>query len=192
MGLLDIEGFGEKESIDDIEVTGETFKENKIEDYITGDIDYLLKYDIINKKYNLGKLLNGMGYNTSYGTMFCPFHDDKAGGKPSAKYHEDSDKLYCFSEHKMYTSYHALKYLYNQDMDKVFNDIWRSMSVSDRDMTIRQYENKDMNPEVNDTEWEKYQKMVLDKFKTGEVTYIQYKNALYKVLDILYPSSSDM
>jgi hypothetical protein len=41
--------------------------------------------------------------------LYCPFHDDEGGGKPSAKiYRHDQDgveKLWCYSEGRFYTSY---------------------------------------------------------------------------------------
>lgn len=48
-------------------------------------------------------------YGHKNGKVLCPFHDDI---KPSAKIHEDDDKierLYCFSCRKQFTSWHYLK-----------------------------------------------------------------------------------
>lgn len=55
---------------------------------------------------------------SSYGSMFCPFHDDEVGGKPSAKFFEDEDgiqRLYCFSERRQFTAYDYIKLLLHQD-----------------------------------------------------------------------------
>lgn len=55
---------------------------------------------------------------SSYGSMFCPFHDDESGGKPSAKFFEDEDgiqRLFCFSERRQYTAYDYIKLLLHKD-----------------------------------------------------------------------------
>lgn len=47
--------------------------------------------------------------------LFCPFHQDH--NKPSAKIFEDpdGDKLYCFTEKRMYSSWDYIKKVLNQD-----------------------------------------------------------------------------
>ena len=55
---------------------------------------------------------------SEYGSMYCPFHDDERGGKPSAKFFEDEDgvqRLYCFSERRQFTSYDYIKLILRQD-----------------------------------------------------------------------------
>lgn len=192
MGLFDIQGFGEKEEVrlgssDSFDRAGKkaVFRENSFDDTIVGDVHPFLKVDIINKHYNMGKLLENLGYDISRGSMYCPFHPDESTGKPSAKYHEDTDKLYCFSENKMYSSYHVIKLLYGIDTEKVFRDIWNNMSEIDRREWYSKYDENGVKSEKEVSKWEIYQKAVLSKFQTGEVSFTQYKNALYKVLKIV-------
>lgn len=71
----------------------------------------------INLAYKFEDLiLKFESYKPSRDTILCPFHDDH---KPSAKIFHDSngDKIYCFSEGKMFTivDYLTLK---KQDLDK--------------------------------------------------------------------------
>ena len=192
MGLFDVQGFGEKEEIQlddsssfDRTEKKEIFRENSFDDTIVGDLHPFLKIDVINKHYNMGKLLENLGYDISRGSMYCPFHPDEATGKPSAKYHEDSDKVYCFSENKMYSAYHVIKLLYGINPEKVFRDIWNNMSEVDRREWYSRYEVVGTVDKKEPSKWEIYQKAVLSKFKSGEVNFTQYKNALYKVLKII-------
>lgn len=55
---------------------------------------------------------------SEYGSMFCPFHDDESGGKPSAKFFQDEDgiqRLYCFSERRQYTAYDYIELILKQN-----------------------------------------------------------------------------
>ena len=112
--------------------------------------------------------------------MYCPFHDDYSTGKPSAKYHPDTDKLYCFSESKMYTAYHALKILYNKDMDDVFKKVWATMSYAERGELLDKYSDDPDLVEANKSVWDTY-KPFLMYFKSQRIDYQQFKNGLYKV-----------
>lgn len=188
MGLFDVQGFGEKEEVvvSSRDVKKKVFKENSFDETIVGDIHPFIKVELINKHYNMGRLLTNLGYDVSRGSMYCPFHPDEATGKPSAKYHSDSDKLYCFSENKMYSSYHVIKLLYGIDTEKVFRDIWNNLSEVERREWFDKYDsNGAMKENKEPSKWEIYRKSVLSKFQTGEVNFTQYKNALYKVLKIV-------
>lgn len=187
MGLFDDDdNFGGKSPEEEplnIKSSGEnTFQESSFDRSIVDKINPLIKVDVINKKYNLGKLLEGLGYDISGSNMYCPFHPDEMTGKPSAKYHADTDRLYCFSENKSYSAYHAIKLLYGLDVDKVFRDAWAEMSLDERHSLMDKYDDVEHSSGIVSSEWDKYKKLVLDKFKSGEVSYKQYKNALYKVL----------
>lgn len=190
MGLFDDSVIiGTKKEIDPIKVTSvpddKVFVENSLDRSITEKINPLVKVEVINKKYNLGALLTNLGYDITGSNMYCPFHPDEATGKPSAKYHKDTDLLYCFSENKMFSAYHALKLLYGVNMDKVFMDIWSKMSLDERHNVMEKYDEHGSDIANVSSEWEKYKKLVLDKFRTREVNYTQYKNALYKVMMIV-------
>lgn len=187
MGLLDVDGFGDFSESEPIVVKDTTvFKENAFEGVVVDKINPLVKYDVINKNYNMRKLLNDLGIKTEGSNMYCPFHPDEMTGKPSAKYHEDTDLVFCFSENKAYSAFHAIKVLYNINTDKVFEDIWGRMGQEDKKVLLDKYDSEDNtgNQYVN-TEWDKYKNDVLSMFKAGRVTFKQYKNALYKVFLLL-------
>lgn len=193
--MFDDSGFlGVKKEQEQLKVTSvpddKVFKEESLDKSVTDKINPLVKVEVINKRYNLGKLLENMGINISGSNMYCPFHPDEATGKPSAKYHKDTDLVYCFSENKMYSAYHAIKLLYGLDVNKVFMDAWAGMSLEERHSIMEKYDEGDSRIISVPSEWDKYKELVLDKFKHKEVTYKQYKNALYKVLMIV--SQSDV
>ena len=181
--LFDVKGFGDDgyESFESKESTEPTFKPNDFDKSITAKINPLVKYEVINKRFSLEKLLKGAGYDPSNGIMYCPFHPDTLTGKPSAKYHKDSDLLYCFSESKMYSAYHALKILYGRDMNKVFNDIWSEMPQDDKEDVLSRYDEDASKADTEDVQslWNKYIPL-LNNFKDSNITYTQFKNGLYK------------
>lgn len=43
------------------------------------------------------------------GQIFCPFHDNTR--TEAAKYYEDTNKVWCFAEQKMYHAYDAMRLL---------------------------------------------------------------------------------
>lgn len=74
-----------------------------------------LEMFLVNSYYSLSEFLD---LNTM-GAIFCPFHDDRSGGKPSAKFYIDDDdgieKIWCFSERKMFYAWHYIKLILRQD-----------------------------------------------------------------------------
>ena len=190
MGFFDVDGFGSKETLEPIKTQSSSFKENGFDRSIVDDINPLLKMEVINKHFNLGRLLRNLGMDTSSSNMYCPFHDDESTGKPSAKYHENTDLLYCFSENKMYSAYHAIKFLYNKDINKVFQKIWFSLSEEERHEYMDKY-NESGKVVKDRSKWDDLRDSVLSKFSSGQVTFKQYKNALYKVFMIIREDKSD-
>lgn len=186
--LFDVKGFGSDnyESFESKEPEKEVFKPNDFDKSITQDVNPLVKYEVINKKFNMGKLLKGAGCDISNGIMYCPFHPDALTGKPSAKYHADTDLLYCFSESKMYSAYHALKILYGRDMNQIFKSVWSEMSKEDRDDILSKYDDS-IKVEESDKEEELWNKYIpiLNNFKEGNINYTQFKNGLYKTFSMI-------
>ena len=95
---------------------------------------------IANQKFNMKKLLKRYDYLDHVGQshILCPFHDDI--NNPSARYFEDTDKLYCFTERKLYGAYDMLRKvgLSNKDIidylpDNVKLDKEKSQSNIDED-----------------------------------------------------------
>lgn len=193
MGLFDVSGMGEVTNYEPlkIEEPENTFKPMDFDRSITEKPNGLVKMEVINRKFSLKKLLKGYGVDVDANVIYCPFHPDEMTGKPSAKYHSDTDKLYCFSESKMYTAYHALKLLYNQDTDKIFKQLWNELPLEERHEILDKY-NVDVvsESEMVPTVWTQYSPL-LDKFKRGEITYTQYKNGLYKIFLMINKESEE-
>ena len=184
--LMDVKGFSDdKEDKSDSFVikSHNSFKENSFSKGVMSDISPLVKMDVINHFFRLDSLLKNLGIEVGNGTMYCPFHDDETGGKPSAKYHSDTDLLYCFSENKMYSAYHAVKFLYHQDVNRVFDKIWKTLPKSEK-LKFLGNRDSDMGEIKVDSQWDFYLPKVLGSFKRREVTFPQYKRALYKILEL--------
>lgn len=203
MGLFDINGFENKkdkikkqkslqrEANTDKVNNEKGFKDNSFNKMLIGDVNPLIKYELINRCYNLGNLLKQYGYeNITGGNIYCPFHPDSLTGKPSAKYHEDTDKLYCFSENKIYTAYHALKILYGADMNKLFLKLWSTLDVIQKQELVSKYnqENELQSIDINREEklWQFYNDKYLVYYRIGKVNYTQYKHALNVILNAIY------
>ena len=193
MGYVDVEGFGKPAPIEDnldlSKYPSLVFTE--FDKAVTQKPNNLVKFEAINRKFNLGKLLMGLGINIHSQTIYCPFHEDKATGKKSAKYYPDTDKLYCFSETKTYSAYHALKLLYNKDIDEIFNMIWSSFSIEERREILDKFGEEEHSETLTREEesiFDKY-KEALQMFKNQRINYHQMKNGLYKVFLELYNES---
>ena len=203
MGLFDVDGIGFKNNkekikkensfntgldiseVDNSLVNTDKTSGSDFDKTLVGEINPLVKIDVINSHFKLSDLLREYGCYIDGSTMYCPFHDDDITGKPSAKYHSDTDLLYCFSENRVYSAYHALKILFGKDVNFIFKKIWSNMSKEDRLSYIGKYDEKAKDIVIEDTGWNYYNKNILSAFKLGKVTYEQYKNALYKVLSLV-------
>ncbi len=150
------------------------------------DLDYdgLLVFYVINSHYSMKRLLVDYGIEFYGANIYCPFHDDELTGKQSAKYHESDDAIYCFSEQKKYTAYHALKELYKVDVKKEFYKIWADLNDSDREQFINKYSsgiNINFIPDL----W-KRSSIIVGMYRQGKVNFKQHKNALYKIATMIY------
>lgn len=75
----------------------------------TDNIDYKKIKIIIERLIPFEELVD-----VSFGNVFCPFHNNKI--TKAAKFYLDDDnvvRLYCFSEHRTYTSFDYLKLIKN-------------------------------------------------------------------------------
>lgn len=99
--------------------------------------------DIVSKNFPLTSFMD-----EKYGAMYCPFHDDKKGKKPSAKlYLDDEDnieRLYCFSENKQFTSYEYIIQVMHLDPLQYFlgNSSLDEDTIADLVEEIKYFENK--------------------------------------------------
>lgn len=181
--ILDLEGFGtfSQISLDDPAV--ESSHNLDFSRAIVQKPSPLIMFEVINKRFSLKKLLINYGVDLTHSVIYCPFHNDRLTGKPSAKYHDDTDRLYCFSESKSYTAYHALKILYNYDMSQIFNDIWKGFSLSERDEILNRH---DLTPQTDCSNVISRHSTNLKAFSQGRVTYTQMKNGLYRLFLMSY------
>jgi hypothetical protein len=184
----------ESNTVDTIKVSTPSVETFDFDSTVVQDYSFVVKFHAINRYYsvdnrNMEKLLNDINIVTRGSNMYCPFHDDELSGKPSAKYHPDSDMIYCFSESKVYTAYHALKELYAYDMNKIFKDAWRNLSDCDKEEIIRKYgdENNIDKKEFIDPKWKELIPVVT-QFMMGNVTFKKHKIALYKVMSMIAES----
>ena len=182
--------FLDKEEVEDKGVEIEKGEGKKEEDYDfegVRDFDPLFVFHVINKNYSLRELMENLGIEVGSSNMFCPFHPDSLTGKPSAKYFENDDSLYCFSENKMYSAYHALKDLYGMDMKKVFYKAWKGMDETEREGMMREFggERSGNDKEFVSPVWRQC-RIIMGKFRKGEVSFKQHKNALYKVMTMMH------
>lgn len=188
--------WGKDQLLDNAPISVSNIDENDFSKNLSSDHPFLVKFHAINRFYssnhkNMEKLLNDMGIVTRGSNMYCPFHDDEIGGKPSAKYHPDSDMVYCFSESKVFTAYHVLKDLYGMNMDKVFTESWLNLCDTDREELLSRYgdeQNIDTREFINPL-WKSLDN-VLTKFSKNGVNFKQHRNALYKVMIMIVESNN--
>lgn len=86
---------------------------------------------LVGEKYSLVKTLrryNPSGSYTPNRTCYCPFHDNVES--PAAAIYDDDngERLFCFSERKMYSSADALEILMNLDVYEIGLQLWQTMS----------------------------------------------------------------
>lgn len=183
MGLFDDSGFGHVEEKQVSLQSNETTSD--FDRTLVMTVSPLLKMAVINKEYNLKDLLEraGIEVNTEC-NMYCPFHMDSLTGKKSAKYHSSSDKLYCFSESKIFSAYHALKLIYGYNTNRIFMTIWSKMSKGERLNYLQEYDPSHIDANLKEEEslLSTLCSQVLVRFQREQVTFTQYKKALYKVL----------
>lgn len=152
----------------------------------------LLMFAVINEFYSMKQLMEDVGVEVYRTNMYCPFHEDELGGKPSAKYHEDSDTLYCFSESKLYSAFHVIKHLYpKKSLNSMFQVAWSNLSEDAKRRLQVEYSGsgdmveKDYYPQI----WRDYH-FVVEKFSQNQVNLRQHKNALHKLFLMIYDSQS--
>ena len=71
-------------------------------------IDLKLEKQIINTYIPMDKLFDMLGIEYSlHSNMYCPFHENVHS--PAAHLHTDSNRLWCYSEQRMYGSWDVYK-----------------------------------------------------------------------------------
>jgi predicted Zn-dependent protease with MMP-like domain len=174
----------------------EFISEDVVSENFLKDYPYQLKYHSVNRFFSvkgrdMETLLNDLGIETRGSNMYCPFHNDELGGKPSAKYHPESDTVYCFSESKLFTSYHVLKDLYGKDMGKVFKKVWNELSEEEKEELLGKYgEGVEVDSKENISPIWRGLSNVLNQFRENNVEFNKHKNALYKIMKLIYEDKS--
>ncbi len=140
--------------------------------------DWAFKRKVINyygKKYRLLWDLLKKSHNTprNSGLLFCPFHDNYE--TPAAKYYEDPDaeRIWCFAENRFYDLSDYYYKLLGLNLDKLFDQIWCSISDNDKEEFSSIFGEYTYNVEPDDID--KY-----NKFKNKE---INYKELLKELID---------
>lgn len=142
---------------------------------------------LVDKKYKLTSILyKATGNRYSIGIpCFCPFHDNT--NTPAAAIYEDDGEqsLYCFAEQKLYKSSDALEKLLNQNIYKLGESIWLSMSPEEqivwRDENTSYASSFDI--ETTNTPTDTFSKG-LNSFKYNKITFKELKKYLeLKILE---------
>lgn len=146
----------------------------------------LLMFDAINKYYSLKDILEDIGCDDLGATnCYCPFHNEIKGlSKPSAKYYEDSDTLYCYQENRSFTAYHGIKILLKGDIKVYFNEAWQNLDSAVKEELIEKYGSGEI-AESSSKILEPYEN-VFEMFINGNIDFKKYKGAIRKILYELY------
>ncbi len=104
--------------------------------------DYKFVRFIINRVVPFSYILKKLGHSDNIGGgIFCPFHDDE--NHPSAKVYRDrdGDRLWCFSENKMFRPADAIRLkLLKTSYSTVFNGIWSRLPEHRQEELLKDYE----------------------------------------------------
>jgi hypothetical protein len=98
--------------------------------------------ELINENYSLISILkkaNPSGVYHTGGTCFCPFHDNT--DTPSASIYDDEggEKLYCFSERKLYSASDAMEKLLDLDVYEIGSRLFEKMSHEEQDVWLEKH-----------------------------------------------------
>lgn len=127
--------------------------------------DKLFKRYVINYFGNLPEILKKMDIDVRMnGLFFCPMHDNF--NTPAAKLFKDPNGwcFYCFSENRIFGTYDIYKDIFNYDMDKVFDQLWNSLSEAKRSEIETLFGEYNINTPVEDLD-------LYNAFKTGQISY---------------------
>jgi len=133
---------------------------------------------LVSEKYSLVKTLrqyNPDGRYTPGQTCYCPFHDNV--NSPAAAIYDDDngERLFCFSERKMYTSADALEVLLNYDVYNIGLKLWQSMSPLEKTDWLSTHGKVDLAEAFKSKKEEPKEKNLelevkAQKFKTGKIS----------------------
>lgn len=107
------------------------------------------------------------------GLVFCPFHDNFK--TPAAKFYkdEDAEKLWCFSENRMYSLSDYIEKILGADLNYTFSQIWESLSDSEKEEYTNLFGNFEYNVKVEDLD-------LYSSFRSGNLTFSQLLEEITK------------
>lgn len=133
---------------------------------------YLARF-LLNYYVDMFDLLKRLNYHPKdVNNMFCPFHHNVH--TPSAKMYKDEYGwvLWCFNEHRIYTTYDVYEILLGLDPMKAANVIWNRLTDEQKkfivDLSGNQVEYEGDVPYLNE----------LNEFSKGNISYKQLCDAI--------------
>ncbi|MGL6066140.1 MAG: hypothetical protein ACRC0R_03600 [Cetobacterium sp.] len=147
----------------------------------------LMIYETINIHFSLKNILMDIGCDDLEATnCYCPFHGEIRGlSKPSAKYFEDSDTLYCYQEQKSYTAYHGAKELLKWDISSKFVEAWNCIDEEQRSYLLEKYGAGEVIEDSSSKVLKPYSN-IFEDFKSKNVSLKQYRVALRNIIYEIY------
>lgn len=134
---------------------------------------------VVSKLVTITSVFDYCGVDYSFhGAMLCPFHEDTS--HPSARMYsgDRGQSLFCFAEHKTYTSYDAIRLLTSQNVEKVFYKIWDTLSPSEKDDILLEMGQP---IETLPAKWVE-RKGLLVPFQSGTMNLREYKTVLLEII----------
>lgn len=147
------------------------------------DRDFM--YYVIDRKIPFPLILEKAGYEDYdyYGNVYCPFHDNT--DTPAGKLFNDEkgDKLFCFSERRMYRPSDVLKEgLLKMRVEKIFFRLWNNkLSEEEKSVFREQF------GEEEDFLTEEFKNIVkkLEEFKRDNIDYQDYQKLVIEAVNSL-------
>lgn len=146
--------------------------------------DYEFKCYVINRLMPFPNILKASGFDgyDYNGKCYCVFHANE--NTPAAKlFHDnDGDRMFCFSEHKMYYPVDMLKkrICTRVTIDTLAERLWNQLS---EDAQRNLIDNKGVKTEIIPENWEQ-EKENLQLFKAGKIDFDAHKKILYRALGV--------
>ena len=91
----------------------------------------------------LDKLDTGNSYAVGR-TCLCPFHDNTDTPAATIYSGENHDSLWCFKEHKMYTSVDVIEKLLHKDVYTLAEAIWSRLSEAEQSEFLSRHQKEDL------------------------------------------------